>query len=318
MTEIMTTLPSAGIDEQQSERINRITGQILNYKAVMGVTIVEIGRLLSEARETLPRGAWGGWLREKVDFSERSAQNFMRIWREYGQSNPQLVADLGLRKALALLDLPAEERADFAAEHDAAALTARELEQAVRERNEARADLEAKDAALRFANERLDGLSAELSAARREAEELRSRPVEVAVEPVRDEAAIRKAAREAAREAKAKAEAKAAQSVQEAEARAKALEAQLEEARNAGNAQRAEDAEARVQVLEKELAAARNEDVMQVQLCFEQIKELANRMTGHILRLQRRGCEEECRRCRNAQRVLGEAMVQAAGEIGSC
>ena len=315
MTETMTTLPPVGLDEQQAERIDRITGQILNYKSVMGVTIVEIGRLLTEARETLPRGAWGGWLREKVDFSERSAQNFMRIWREYGQSNPQLVADLGLRKALALLELPAEERDDFAAEHDAAALTARELEQAVRERNEARAGLEERDAALRAAQERLDGLSSELAAARREAEELRARPVEVAVQPVPDEAAIRKAAREAAREAKAKAEAKAARELAEVQDRVQALERELEDARNAGDARRAEDAEARAAALEKELAAARNEDVLQVQLCFEQIKELANRMSGHILRLRHRGCEEECRRCCSAQRMLGEAMVRAAGEV---
>ena len=276
---------------------------------------MEIGRLLTEAREALPRGAWGSWLRERVDFSERSAQNFMRIWREYGQSNPQLVADLGLRKALALLDLPAEERDDFAAEHDAAALTARELEQAVRERNEARAGLEERDAALRAAQERLDGLSSELAAARREAEELRARPVEVAVQPVPDEAAIRKAARAAAKEAKTKAEAKAAKELQAVQDRVQALERELEAARNAGDARRAEDAEDRAAALEKELAAARNEDVLQVQLCFEQIKELANRMSGHILRLHRRGCEEECRRCCSAQRMLGEAMVRAAGEV---
>lgn len=54
------------------------------------------------------------WLAEKVDFSEATAQRFMRLAKEY--SNPSPVADLGVSKALVLLALPDFERDEFVSE----------------------------------------------------------------------------------------------------------------------------------------------------------------------------------------------------------
>ena len=82
------------MDEIQINRIDTITGQIIACKNQMGRSILEIGKLLIEAKEALPHGDWLPWLRDRVEFSERTAQNFMRVAREYS-SNPQLVADLG-------------------------------------------------------------------------------------------------------------------------------------------------------------------------------------------------------------------------------
>ena len=59
----------------------------------------------------LPHGKWIPWLTEQVEFSERTAQSFMRLAREW--SNPQALADLGATKALALLALPPDERERF-------------------------------------------------------------------------------------------------------------------------------------------------------------------------------------------------------------
>lgn len=300
------------MDAIANTSIEQITAEIIVRKKDIGKSILEIGRLLIQAKDQLPHGEWGGWLREKVEFSERTAQNFMRVAREYA-SNPQLVADLGsIRKAIALLEVPEEERASFAAETNAAQLTARQLEEAIRDRDQAREDLAAKDAALSMANGCLSAREAELTQARKELEELRARPVEVAVETVVDEAAVKKAAREAAKEAKEKAEQKAAKALEAEQARVKELEQQLEAAKSSNDAQRAEAAEAKAEELRKQLAIAQNEDVYAVQVCFEQIKELANRMQGHILRLQARGQMEEYEKCRNAQRALAMAMTQAA------
>lgn len=299
------------MDAIVNNSIEQITTQIITYKQVAATSILEIGRLLIQAKEQLPHGEWGSWLRDRVEFSERSANNFMRVAREYA-SNPQLVADLGIRKAIALLDVPEEERAAFAEENNAAQLTARQLKEAIRERDQAREDLAAKDAALNMANGCLSAREAELNQARKELEELRARPVEVAVETVVDEAAVKKAAREAAKEAKEKAEQKAAKALEAEQARVKELERQLEAVKSSNDAQRAEAAEAKAEELRKQLAIAQNEDVYAVQVCFEQIKELANRMQGHILRLQARGQMEEYEKCRNAQRALAMAMTQAA------
>lgn len=299
------------MDAIANANIEQITTQIITYKQVAATSILEIGRLLIQAKEQLPHGEWGSWLRDRVEFSERSANNFMRVAREYA-SNPQLVADLGIRKAIALLDVPEEERQAFANENNAAQLTARQLEEAIRDRDQAREDLATKDAALNMVNGCLSAREAELTQARKELEELRARPVEVAVETVVDEAAVKKAAREAAKEAKEKAEQKAAKALEAEHARVKELEQQLEMAKSSNDAQRAEAAEAKAEELRKQLAIAQNEDVYAVQVCFEQIKEAANRMQGHILRLQARGQMEEYEKCRNAQRALAMAMTQAA------
>ena len=47
---------------------------------------VEIGRRLEEAKRALPYGAWGDWLKSEVEFSQSTANNFMRLFEEYGSS----------------------------------------------------------------------------------------------------------------------------------------------------------------------------------------------------------------------------------------
>ena len=97
--------------------IETITEEILNYKRTAGESILEIGRRLKEAKALLPHGEWLPWLSEKVEFSERSAQNFMRLADAY--KNPQTLADLGASKALVLLALNPVERDEFLNEkHD--------------------------------------------------------------------------------------------------------------------------------------------------------------------------------------------------------
>ena len=63
-----------------------ITQEIVFYKRQAGSALLEIGNRLNEAKDQLEHGKWLDWLREKVDISERSAQNFMRLAREYSKS----------------------------------------------------------------------------------------------------------------------------------------------------------------------------------------------------------------------------------------
>lgn len=307
------------MDEIQINRIDTITGQIIACKQSMGRSILEIGKLLIEAKDALPHGDWGNWLRERVEFSERTAQNFMRVAREYA-SNPQLVADLGsVRKAIALLDVPEEEREAFVEETAAAQLTARQLETAIRERNAAIEERETAEASryemersLQTANGTIARLNEHLAQQRKELEDLRSKPTEVAVETVVDEAAVKKAAKEAAKEAKEKAEKKAAAALESEQAKVKALEEELEKARAFSDTQRAEDAEAQVEKLRRELAIAQNPDVLACQICFDQIKSLANQMQGYILRLKAKEQAEEYGKCKTALAALAQALGKAA------
>lgn len=163
--------------------ITAITDEIIFYKSVGGQAVIEIGKRLAEAKAQLKHGEWLPWLREKVEFSETSAQRFMQLAREYG--NTSLVGDLGTSKALVLLALPASERENFASEKhlvngeekSVVEMSKRELEEAVRqqkiaeaERNEARRALEAQRKETEEANAKVQAAQDAADAARAEVE----------------------------------------------------------------------------------------------------------------------------------------------------
>ena len=201
---------------EEVRTIEVITGEIRDAQRKGGEAILTIGRCLIEAKEQLPHGEWLPWLSEQVGYAEKTAQNFMRLAREF--SNPQALADLGATKALALLALPAEEREQFVAEHNVVDMTSRQLQQAIRERDEARAAATAaeearakieadramtKDTLRALLDEKLR-TDQDVNRLQQELEELRSRPVDVAVETVVDLEAVEKARAEVRAEMKEK------------------------------------------------------------------------------------------------------------------
>ena len=223
----------------EERTIEAITDELLDAKRKGGEAILTIGRCLMEAKEMLPHGEWLPWLNEQVELSERTAQKFMRLAREW--SNPSALADLGATKALMLLALPKEERDDFVEDNNIVDMTTRQLEQAIRERDaarkaaeEAKAEASTAEQARAKMAEDMALLNARLAGAREDHEralqdvgklekelaELKDRPVEVAVETVVDQEAIKKATAEAVADLKAKLE-KAKERQQKAEAQAK-------------------------------------------------------------------------------------------------
>lgn len=64
---------------------------------------VECGRLLSQAKDTVPHGGWDAWLRLNTTVSPRTAQLYMRIARhvEGDAAKAQRVAGLSVREAAA-------------------------------------------------------------------------------------------------------------------------------------------------------------------------------------------------------------------------
>lgn len=138
--------------------------------------IVEIGRRLTEAKAMLPHGEWGQWVKEELPFSQRTAGNFMLIFEKYGadqaslfgEVKSQALANLSYTKALRLLAIDDEaDREAFAAEHDVENMSTRELEKAIRERDEARKQTEELSRRIREA----DGAVADAERARDELEE---------------------------------------------------------------------------------------------------------------------------------------------------
>ena len=202
--------------------INTLTAQ---YRSLTLAYAVEVGRRLEEAKSLLPHGEWGTWLAEKVSFSQRTANNLMQIFEEYGDRqitlfgavpNSQTFANLPISKAIKLLALPSEEREEFAEENDVAAMSVRELEAAIKAKKEAEARAEELSEENARLQEQLDQTGA---AALADAEEERDKALA-------DVAALKKAADAAAEELKA-----AKEEVEKAKADAKKAKDKLKEAK---------------------------------------------------------------------------------------
>lgn len=110
--------------------------------------VVQIGRRLEEAKQLVPQGEWLAYLDKELGYKPSTAQNYMRIAREFGDGQVGLsgktasdfFGNLGYSQLLPLLGLPEEEREQLAEEHDLAGMSSREIQALVRERDEAKAN----------------------------------------------------------------------------------------------------------------------------------------------------------------------------------
>lgn len=287
----------------EGRTIEAITGDILEAKRTGGEAILTIGRCLIEAKDLLPHGEWLPWLTERVEFSPRTAQKFMKLAREW--SNANTLADLGASKALMLLALPTEEREQFVEENNVIDMSARQLEAAIKERDEARIDAaDAQKSAMKL-REALAAMQQERQIADREVQklteeldELKARPVEVAVETVVDQEAIDKAKDEARAEMQAKLD-KAREQQKKAEAQTREARAALESAQT-----QLQDAER----ARKNAVLAADEDMAAFKVLFQQAQENANKMRGILLKFRAREDPAAAQGVEKALKALAEAI----------
>ena len=317
------------MNEIQTVRTADIVGaeiRSLAYQAKCMTVLygVEIGRRLVEAKELVGHGKWLDWLKTETEYSPSTASRLMRVYEEYGAAqigvfgaevNSSTLKNLSISNALRLLAVPEEERESFAEQVDAEHLSARELEQAIRERDEAlkraeelendaegaalaRGELEdklhqaeekAEDLAMRE-KEALEKLNAAKEAVKElaaENKELRERPVDVAVmEP--DPQAVSQAVDAALAEAGEKHKAEIDKLNKKLDARDKEkakwekqkakLEEQLASADGEKERQRLSD---KVEELEKRLAMA-GVEITTFRLCFNAWQEDFNKLLAAL------------------------------------
>lgn len=294
---------------------------------------IEIGRRLAEAKEMLGHGEWLPWLERETEFSDRSAARYMKLFDEYGASqqglfgpetNSPTLSNLPISKALALLSVPESDRIEFAEEVDAEHISVRELEKKIQEREEqlkaaeqelkaVLQDQEGNEKALNDARERIRELAA-LN------EELEKRPVEVAVETVRDEEAIREAAAEAKAEAEKQNErAQEGLKKQLADAEKKLAAAEKERdklkqsAENAGSEaqKKAEETNREVERIRAELEEARKQlkasdsDVVAFGIWFNNIQSEWNSMMKELRNVEAKDAEKGAKLRAAVQQLMG-------------
>ena len=171
---------------------------------------IEIGRRLVQAKEMLEHGEWLPWLERETEFSDRSAARYMKLFEEYGaqqqtlfgaETNSPTLSNLPISKAFALLSVPESDRIEFAEEVNAEQISVRELEKKIKEREMQLAESEKLREETSELLKTQDGMLAEardkIAELAKLNKELENRPVEVAVETVRDEEAIETAVKEA-------------------------------------------------------------------------------------------------------------------------
>lgn len=272
---------------------------------------IEIGRRLTEAKALLEHGQWLPYLKEQTEFSQPSASRLMRLYDEYGAKQTSLFGaelnystlnNLSISNALRLLAVPEDEREEFALEHDVEHMSARELDELIKQRDEAeqraaKAEEQVQQAAdgaakadeqyqkakqeLHLLREKLGNAEAQKSAAEKELSELRERPVEVAVEV--DEKAVEEAV--TAARAKNDAEwaekmAKVKNELSEAGLKAEKLKAKIKKAE-----ERAEEKAAELERLKKSQTLNDPNTAVFKQI-FEQVQEDFNKLHGSLLKVR--------------------------------
>lgn len=108
---------------------------------------IGIGRRLQEAKEQVGHGRFGQWCEENLNYSQDTAQKFMRLAKEYGDENSLLAntaisRNFSISNALSLLKLPEEDREKFAEEHPVEDMTNKALEEEIRKLKAEKATLE--------------------------------------------------------------------------------------------------------------------------------------------------------------------------------
>ena len=127
--------------------------------------LIEIGRLLVEAKTMVESKNWDKYIWDNFGYSTSSADNWMKLYREYGDNqetlfesftNSQTFGKLSYTQLLALTALPAEERSEFVENNDVENMSTRQLQQAIRERDEARKAADAAETELAGVKAALD------------------------------------------------------------------------------------------------------------------------------------------------------------------
>lgn len=120
---------------QPVKSVETLTTEILILKQQTAQNIIEIGKRLIEVKKSLGHGEWGKYLEEKVEFSQWTAQKFIRIANEF--SNSGTFTNLNYSKAIALLDLPSDQRETFIQNNPVEDMTTRQLQAAIKAQKEA-------------------------------------------------------------------------------------------------------------------------------------------------------------------------------------
>lgn len=128
------------------------------YAKSIVTNMIQLGRVLTEAKPLVKHGEWEAWIAENAGCSPRYAQMFMQAYERFG-NNPAIAQIKERGKVFKLLTLPAGSEEQFLADNNVADMSCREVEEAVRKvREEMNARLAQEQKARKAAEDRAEKL----------------------------------------------------------------------------------------------------------------------------------------------------------------
>ena len=162
----------------------KIIEQHVTKTAIEGA--IQIGERLQEAKQLAGHGNFGQWCQENLNYSQDTAQKFMKLAREYGGQNNVLAntamsRNFSISNALSLLKVPEEDREQFVEEHQVEDMTNKELEEEIRQLNEEKAS---RERTIEVLNNSMRNEAEKLLQAQHEIEDLKRKLDDASVEAV--------------------------------------------------------------------------------------------------------------------------------------
>lgn len=128
MTEIIKNNDQHGLT-----RLDMLTQEMNGYMQAIHYNILQVARVLKEAREITERGRWADWVRD-FGFTTRKAELYIQTYERFAEN--EAVAHVQRSNLFKMLSLPAGDETEFMQEHDVAAMSARDVGRAVKDWND--------------------------------------------------------------------------------------------------------------------------------------------------------------------------------------
>lgn len=161
------------LDEKSTEELTEKANTLYQQMQLIGAMGIQVaaqaGQCLTVIKERVGHGNWGDWCKQNLQFSERKAQNMMKLSAEmHGKNrifaNPQTFADIEISKVYELLSAPEEVQKAMIENPEAEEMNVREFKDEIRRLKEELAEERAK--------EKINESEEELTQAKKRIEEL--------------------------------------------------------------------------------------------------------------------------------------------------
>ena len=161
------------LDEKSTEELTEKANTLYQQMQLIGAMGIQVaaqaGQCLTVIKERVGHGNWGDWCKQNLQFSERKAQNMMKLSAEmHGKNsifaNPQTFADIEISKVYELLSAPEEVQKAMIENPEAEDMNVRKFKDEIRRLKEELAEDRAK--------EKINESKEELAQAKKRIEEL--------------------------------------------------------------------------------------------------------------------------------------------------